>query len=95
LQAPLSTRALDDTALMIRPSPEAADCFATHHETQSQSLTDGSGNVLFVDGHVDSIFAADQLRRKMHGGRSRLGPAGNLAWAWAARSNPPGGWEGQ
>jgi prepilin-type processing-associated H-X9-DG protein len=95
LSAPLSTTALDDTLLLIRPSPQAGDCFATYHRAPSKDVNRGSGYVAFVDGHVDGIEAEDQLRRNMHGGNSRLGPAGNLAWAWAAKSPPPGGWDRQ
>jgi prepilin-type processing-associated H-X9-DG protein len=95
LSAPLSTGALDDTILLIRPGSEAGDCFATYHRPPSEDLSRGSGYVAFVDGHVDSINAEDQLRKNMHGGESRLGPAGNLSWAWAAKSPPPGGWDAQ
>ncbi len=95
LSAPLSTRGLDDTVLLIRPTPMANDCFATYHQAPSGDLSRGSANVVFVDGHVASIRAEDQLRRAMHGGESHLGPAGNLTWAWANRSPPPGGWEAQ
>jgi len=95
LSAPLSTKALDDTALLISPTPGAKDCFATYHEALSEDLNRGFGNVVFIDGHVDSISAEDQLRKTMHGGDSHLGPAGNLSWAWANKSPPPGGWEAQ
>jgi len=95
LSAPLSTSALDDTVLLIRPGPEVGDCFATYHRAPSKDVNRGRGYVAFVDGHVDSIEAGDQLRKNMHGGNSRLGPAGNLSWAWAAKSPPPGGWDAQ
>ncbi|MBN1765599.1 MAG: prepilin-type N-terminal cleavage/methylation domain-containing protein [Sedimentisphaerales bacterium] len=93
LPAPLSMTALDDTVLQIRPTPEVLDSFATCHN--SKDLNRGFGNVGFVDGHVERIQVEDQLRKNMHGGKSELGPAGNLYWAWAAHAVPPGGWEGQ
>ncbi|MHC4478622.1 MAG: type II secretion system protein [Planctomycetota bacterium] len=95
LSAALSTRALDDTVLLISPSPEARDCFATYHAGPLEDINRGFGNVAFVDGHVEIIRAKDQLRKIMHGGSSRLGAAGNLSWAWAGKSPPPGGWDGQ
>jgi hypothetical protein len=95
LSAPLSTKALDDTVLTIEPSPTARDCFATYHDAPSGDINQGSGNVVLVDGHTESIRAEDQLRRVMYGGNSKLGPAGNLHWAWASKSPPPGGWDAQ
>jgi prepilin-type processing-associated H-X9-DG protein/prepilin-type N-terminal cleavage/methylation domain-containing protein len=95
LSAALSTKGLDDTVLEIRPTPEAKDCFATYHGGGSRYIDNGSGNVVFVDGHVESISAKDQLRKTMHGGKSNLGPGGNLFWAWASKSPPPGGWDSQ
>jgi prepilin-type N-terminal cleavage/methylation domain-containing protein/prepilin-type processing-associated H-X9-DG protein len=95
LQAPLSTRALDDTLLTITPTPEARDCFGTYHKASSKELDKGFANAAFLDGHVETIKVEDQLRRKMHGGRSSLGPAGNLSCAWAAKTEPPSGWDGQ
>lgn len=93
--AALSTRALDDSVLLISPTDEARDCFATYHDAPSGDLNRGSANMVFVDGHVDQIDAEDQLRGSTGRGRSRLGPRGNLSLAWASRSEPPGGWEGQ
>lgn len=95
LAAPLSTKALNDTVLLIRPTPQAGDCFATYHRAPSKDLNRGSGNVVFIDGHVEMISVEDQLRKNMHGGNSYLGPAGNLSWAWASKSPPPGGWDAQ
>jgi prepilin-type N-terminal cleavage/methylation domain-containing protein len=93
LSAPLSTKALDDTVLLISPTPEAKDCFATYH--RPGGLNRGYGHVAFIDGHVTRIHAENQLRKNMHGGKSHLGPAGNLFWAWASKSPPPGGWDAQ
>lgn len=107
LSAPLSTTVLDDTVLLITPTPQAQDCFATFHETPKNELDRGFGNVVFIDGHVDMIQARQQLRRKMHGfyGAGRVSrsmgksfewqPAGNLYYAWASKSPPPGGWNDQ
>lgn len=106
LSAPLSTTALDDTVLLITPTPQAKDCFATYHG--DSDLNSGSSNVVFIDGHIELISAKEQLREKMHGkscGRSSyrksyksrdgIGPAGNLSWAWASKMPPPGGWDQQ
>jgi prepilin-type processing-associated H-X9-DG protein len=95
LSAALSTKALDDTVLMISVTDEARDCFATYHNAPSKDLNRGSSNVAFVDGHVERIDVEDQLRRNLHGGRSRFGAGGNLSLAWASKEPPPGGWEGQ
>ncbi|MHC4112020.1 MAG: type II secretion system protein [Planctomycetota bacterium] len=95
LSAPLSTRALDDTSLLISPTPEAKDCFATYHRRPSIGRNRGSSHVLLVEGHVELIDAEDQLRKNMHGGKSSLGPAGNLHLAWAGELPPPGGWDAQ
>jgi len=95
LSAPLSTKALDDAALLVTPTPQAEDCFATYHGAPSGDLNRGSGNAVFIDGHVELIGVEDQLRKTMHGGNSRFGPAGNLSCAWANKSPPPGGWDRQ
>jgi prepilin-type N-terminal cleavage/methylation domain-containing protein/prepilin-type processing-associated H-X9-DG protein len=106
LFAPLSTTALDDTVLLITPTPQAKDCFATYHG--DSDLNSGSSNLAFIDGHVDSISVEEQLREKMHGksrrrssysgsykSRYEIDPAGNLSWAWASKTPPPGGWDKQ
>jgi prepilin-type N-terminal cleavage/methylation domain-containing protein/prepilin-type processing-associated H-X9-DG protein len=95
LTAPLSTKALDDTALLINPTPEAKDCFGTIHRAPSKDISHGSGNVVFIDGHVEMVSVEDQLRKVMHGGKSKFGPAGNLHLAWPIEAPPPGGWEAQ
>jgi hypothetical protein len=92
LIAPLSTRALDDTALLISATG-AADSFATYHGASSSSPNSGWSHMIFVDGHSDYVRFSDQLRRRAHGGSSEAGPAGNLARAWAASDPPPGGWD--
>jgi prepilin-type processing-associated H-X9-DG protein len=85
----------------------AADCFATFHEDSKNDLSRGYGNLVYVDGHVEQIYVDQQLRQKMHGvsesisysSRSRRAfswhPAGNLYYAWASKSPPPGGWDDQ
>jgi len=107
LKASLSTTALDDTVLLITPTPEALDCFATHHGAPDEGFNQGSGPVIFVDGHGDEIWFGQQLRQKMHGyngseqrssrwgGSMEWHPAGNLYYAWAGKEPPPGGWDGQ
>ena len=101
LKAPLSTRALDDTILLITPTPQARDCFATYHEGSYTSPDYGFGYAVFIDGHVRSIWVNEQLREKMHGVKrseyrryeNQLG--GNLSLSWASKTPPPGGWEAQ
>lgn len=95
LSKPLSTKALDDTVLLIRPRPDVNDCFATYHDAPRGDLNRGYGNAVFVDGHVESISAEEQLERPIYRGKRRVGRGGNLFWAWASKSLPPGGWEGQ
>jgi prepilin-type processing-associated H-X9-DG protein len=95
LTAPLSTKALDDTALLISTTAEAKDCFGTIHKSRSKDGSRGSSNVVFIDGHVEMVSVEDQLRKVMHGGKSRFGPAGNLHLAWPGETPPPGGWESQ
>lgn len=67
LSAPLSTKALDDTSLLITPTPEAENCFATFHDGKKPSYSDGHANIVLLDGHVYTISAREQLREKMHG----------------------------
>jgi prepilin-type N-terminal cleavage/methylation domain-containing protein/prepilin-type processing-associated H-X9-DG protein len=95
LNAPLSTKALDDTILLITPTPQARDCFAGYHRASSDDLSDGSCNVAFVDGHVRMVRVEEQLRQKMHKVRNPENPAGNMSMGWASKTPPPGGWDGQ
>lgn len=104
LTAPLSTKALDDTALLVAPTPKAENCFGTFHGA-SGDLSDGAGNLAYLDGHVEMIRVEEQLRNVMHGiarpRRSSMksavyeNPAGNLSAAWVSEEPPPGGWDGQ
>lgn len=87
---PLSTKPWDDTVLMIRPGPEVENCFATYHGVSRSRLDRGSGNVAFIDGHVESVRYEDQLiARYRSDSKSRFEPMGNLAWAWADKSPMP------
>lgn len=103
LNAPLSTKALDDTALLITPTPRAENCFGTFHGA-SRDLSNGNGNVAFIDGHVALVSVQEQLRKNMHGhalstrsslSRYEYHPAGNLLMAWPLEEPPPGGWDAQ
>ncbi|MFH1369925.1 MAG: prepilin-type N-terminal cleavage/methylation domain-containing protein [Planctomycetota bacterium] len=94
LQASLSTKALDDTVLCITPTPEAKDCFATYHGSRKDHNR-GSGNVAFIDGHVEMVRVEEQLRKNIHGIESENNPAGNLSMGWASKTPPPGGWDAQ
>lgn len=67
ISAPLSTKSLDDTSLLITPTPEAENCFATFHGGDKPSYSNGHASIVFMDGHVDTIEAREQLREKMHG----------------------------
>ena len=90
LTSPLSTKALDNTSLFISATSEAVDCFATYHRP-GYDLNQGYGNVVFIDGHVDSVNAMDQLRKTKYTSRSKLGRTGNLLWAWPSTTPPAGG----
>jgi len=95
LSEALSTKALDDTVLLISFTPEAKDCFATYHDAPSGDINRGSGNVVFIDGHVEMIKADQQVKQAVRNSGKRPGTAGNLSWAWASKSPPPGGWNVQ
>ncbi len=102
LTAPLSTTALNDSVLLITPTPKAEGCFATYHTAPKDDLNSGSGNVAFIDGHVETITVGEQLRAKMHNGSKsnrrrdkQTKSSGNLYWSWPSKTEPPGGWESQ
>ncbi|MCE5339605.1 MAG: hypothetical protein LLF92_00570 [Planctomycetaceae bacterium] len=88
LKKPLSTKALDDTMLYISSTSEARDCFATYHD--ARDLNSGSSNVVFIDGHVNSVSAHEQSP-KTRFSSSTFGTAGNLSLAWASKNLPPDG----
>lgn len=72
--------------------------FATYHRPRRGDLNTGHSYVVMLDGHVQKVTVADQLRRsrRISGlGESRLGPGGNLALAWPLDIPPPGGWDNQ
>jgi len=74
------------------------DCFATYHHPYKGDLNTGYSYVVMLDGHVEKVTVADQLRKSRHPPNmkeSRLGPGGNLALAWPLDVPPPGGWENQ
>jgi prepilin-type N-terminal cleavage/methylation domain-containing protein/prepilin-type processing-associated H-X9-DG protein len=64
----LSGYALNDNGLYIDPPPGLRDCIATYHSAPGGDLNKGSGNLVFVDGHTDTIKAEDQF----DGGNYRL-----------------------
>jgi hypothetical protein len=86
LSKPLSTKALDDTLLLISSTSQARDCFATYHGGKSGDVNRGFGNVVFIDGHVDRITIEEQLE---HNKKSwPQDAAGNLSLAWASKELP-------
>jgi len=74
------------------------DAFATYHRPTGGDLNTGYSFAVMLDGHVEKVTIADQLRksRRIPGlAESRLGPGGNLALAWPVDVPPLGGWENQ
>jgi prepilin-type N-terminal cleavage/methylation domain-containing protein len=74
------------------------DAFATCHRPRKGDLNTGDSFASMLDGHVEKITVADQLRksRRIPGiEESRFGPGGNLALAWPLDVPPPGGWANQ
>jgi len=65
----LSEFVINDNNLLIGDD-EPRDCFATYHLPPAGDLNKGSGNLVFVDGHVASIKADEQR------------DGANLALAW-------------
>jgi prepilin-type N-terminal cleavage/methylation domain-containing protein/prepilin-type processing-associated H-X9-DG protein len=55
----LSDFVINDNNLLIG-NYETLDCFATYHLPPRGDFDKGSGNLVFVDGHVDSIKADEQ-----------------------------------
>jgi len=56
----LSEYVLNDNNLLIGEPGEPLDCFATYHNPPAGNLDKGSANLVFVDGHVESIKADEQ-----------------------------------
>ncbi|MEN6576751.1 MAG: type II secretion system protein [Phycisphaerales bacterium] len=74
------------------------DAFATCHRPRKGDFNTGHSYVSMVDGHVEKVTVADQLRKSRRVEwlpESRLGPGGNLYLAWPLNVPPPGGWENQ
>jgi prepilin-type N-terminal cleavage/methylation domain-containing protein/prepilin-type processing-associated H-X9-DG protein len=74
------------------------DAFATCHRPRKGDFNTGHSNVSMLDGHVEKVTAADQLRKSRRVEwlpESRLGPGGNVFLAWPLDIAPPGGWENQ
>jgi prepilin-type processing-associated H-X9-DG protein len=99
LPAALSTKALDDQALTVSYTAEPRDCFATFHGATTEDMDNGSGNAVFLDGHVEEIKAPDQLPGQWSSQPQsswqvrESNPGGNLYRAWAHKSPPPNGWD--
>jgi len=74
------------------------DAFATYHRPKGGDLNTGYSFAALLDGHVEKVTVADQLRksRRIPGlAESRLGPGGNLTLAWLLDIPPLGGWNNQ
>ena len=74
------------------------DAFATYHRPRGEDLNTGHSYAVMLDGHVEKVTVADQLRKSRQVpilAQSQLGPGGNLALAWPIDIPPPGGWDNQ
>ena len=74
------------------------DAFATCHRPRKGDLNTGHSYISMLDGHVEKVTVADQLRKSRRVDwlpESRLGPGGNLHLACPLDVPPPGGWENQ
>jgi len=72
----LSDYVLNDNNLLVGPEGDPIDSFATYHNVSSSRLNEGSANLVFVDGHVDSIKAEEQKE------------GGNFRIAWPKLTPP-------
>jgi prepilin-type N-terminal cleavage/methylation domain-containing protein len=80
------------------PETDVGDAFATCHRPRGGDLNTGHSYVSLLDGHVQKVTVADQLRRSRRVPdlpASRLGPGGNLHLAWPLEIPPLAGWENQ
>jgi prepilin-type N-terminal cleavage/methylation domain-containing protein len=80
------------------PETDVGDAFATYHRPRGGDLNTGHSFVSLLDGHVQKVTVADQLRRSRQVQdlpASRLGPGGNLYLAWPLEVPPLAGWENQ
>lgn len=66
----ISRCGINDNNLRIGIPPDVVDCFATYHLAPNGDLDKGSANIVFVDSHVGSIKAEEQLN------------GGNFQLAW-------------
>lgn len=76
----------------------AGDAFATCHRPRGGDLNTGHSYASMLDGHVEKITVADQLRASRRDPNlppSRFGPGGNLRLAWPSEIPPLCGWESQ
>jgi len=86
--------------LMKKNAPFFADAFATYHRPRRGDLNAGHSYISMLDGHVEKVTVADQLRASrrdpsLNMPESRFGPGGNLRPAWPLDVPPLGGWENQ
>ncbi|HUT31569.1 MAG TPA: type II secretion system protein [Sedimentisphaerales bacterium] len=72
----LSRCGINDNNLRLGIPPDIVDCFATYHGAPADGLNNGFANLLFLDGHVDSITAKQQQ------------DGANFIFAWP-RDTPP------
>jgi prepilin-type N-terminal cleavage/methylation domain-containing protein len=85
-------------SLLKEPDISIGSAFATYHRPHQGDLNTGHSYVSLLDGHVQKVTVADQLRRSRRTEglpASRLGPGGNLSLAWPLDVPPPAGWENQ
>lgn len=52
---------INDNNLRIGIPPDIVDCFGTYHNPPGGDLNKGSANLVYLDGHVGSIKAEQQL----------------------------------
>ena len=98
--APSYVLATDENRMRVSkvPNAKAGSAFATCHRPRGGDLNTGHSYVSLLDGHVQKVTVADQLRRSRRVENlpdSRLGPGGNLHLAWPLNPPPLGGWENQ
>jgi len=56
----LSRCGINDNNLRVGIPPDVVDCFGTFHLPPNGDLNRGSANLVYVDGHVGTISAAEQ-----------------------------------
>ncbi|MCK4914118.1 MAG: type II secretion system protein [Planctomycetes bacterium] len=77
-----SDTVLNDTALLIKPAATGSDAFATYHFCPSGDVEQlrGSANIVFVDGHVGSVSAAEAAEVIDMVGHPKVPAACKMAW---------------